>query len=113
MLLYQILALNTWKNIKRSYKNSKFKLSAPTWNKKFELHNGWYCVSDIQDILSISSKTWKSDWQSSNKNIRKSNRNKNKKTLNSEFSYVEVWFTDQNSKSLEIKDRINITLVIN
>ena len=35
------------------------------------------------------------------------------KTLNSEFSYIEVWFTDQNSKSLEIENKINITLVIN
>ena len=34
------------------------------------------------------------------------------KTLNSEFSYIEVWFTDQNSKPLEI-DKTNITLVIN
>ena len=29
-----------------------------------------------------------------------------------EFSYIEVWFTDQNSKLLEIKDKINITLGI-
>ena len=35
------------------------------------------------------------------------------KTFNSEFSYIEVWCTDQNSKSLEIEDKINITLVIN
>ena len=35
------------------------------------------------------------------------------KTFNSEFSYIEVWFTDQNSKLLEIEDKINITLVIN
>ena len=35
------------------------------------------------------------------------------KTFNSEFSYIEVWFTDQNSKPLEIDDKINITLVIN
>ena len=34
------------------------------------------------------------------------------KTINSEFSYIEVWFTDQNSKLLEIEDKINITLVI-
>ena len=34
------------------------------------------------------------------------------KTFNSEFSYIEVWFTDQNSKPLQIKDKINITLVI-
>ena len=36
-----------------------------------------------------------------------------KKTLNSEFSYIEVWFTDQNSKLLEIEDKINNTLIIN
>ena len=35
------------------------------------------------------------------------------KTFNSEFSYIEVWFTDQNSKLLEIEDKLNITLVIN
>ena len=35
------------------------------------------------------------------------------KTFNSEFSYIEAWFTDQNSKPLEIEDKINITLVIN
>ena len=35
------------------------------------------------------------------------------KTFNSEFSYIEVWFTDQNSKPLEIEDKISITLVIN
>ena len=34
------------------------------------------------------------------------------KTFNSEFSCIEVWFTDQNSKPLEVEDRINITLVI-
>ena len=35
------------------------------------------------------------------------------KTFDSEFSYIELWFTDQNSKSLEIEDKVNITLVIN
>ena len=34
------------------------------------------------------------------------------KTFNSEFQGIEVWFTDQNSQPLEIKDRINLTLVI-
>ena len=33
-------------------------------------------------------------------------------TVNSEFSYVEVWFTDQASKALEIEDNVNLTLVI-
>ena len=35
------------------------------------------------------------------------------KTFSSEFLYIEVWFTDQNIKPLEIEDKINITLVIN
>ena len=34
------------------------------------------------------------------------------KTFNSEFQYIKVWFTDQNSPPLEIEDRINLTLVI-
>ena len=35
------------------------------------------------------------------------------KTFDSECSYIEVWFTDQNSNPLEIEDKTNITLVIN
>ena len=34
------------------------------------------------------------------------------KTFNSEYDEIKVWFTDQNSQSLEIEDRINLTLVI-
>ena len=34
------------------------------------------------------------------------------KTFNSEYDEIEVWFTDQNSKPLEIEDRINLALVI-
>ena len=33
-------------------------------------------------------------------------------TLNTEFSYVQVWFTDQASKALEIEDNVNLTLII-
>ena len=35
------------------------------------------------------------------------------KVYNSEFSYIQVWFTDQNSTLLEIEVKINIPLVIN
>ena len=35
------------------------------------------------------------------------------KTFHSEFSCIEAWFNDQNSKPIEIEDIINITLVIN
>ena len=33
-------------------------------------------------------------------------------TINTEFSSVEVWFTDQSSKALEIEDNVNLTLII-
>ena len=33
-------------------------------------------------------------------------------TVNTEFSSVEVWFTDQSSKPLEIEDNVNLTLII-
>ena len=41
----------TWKNTKKSYKNNKFKISAPTWNEEFELPDGSYSASDIQDYF--------------------------------------------------------------
>ena len=33
-------------------------------------------------------------------------------TVNAEFSHIEVWFTDQFSKPLEIEDNVNLTLII-
>ena len=41
----------TWKNIKNSYNNNKFKKSAPTWNDKFDIPDGSYSVSNIQDYF--------------------------------------------------------------
>ena len=35
------------------------------------------------------------------------------KTMNTEFSEIEVWFTDQNNNALEIDDNVNISLIIN
>ena len=40
-----------WRNIKTAYNNKKFKISAPTWNDKFDLPNGSYSISDIQDYF--------------------------------------------------------------
>ena len=40
-----------WKNIKSSYNNNKFKISAPTWSEEFESPDGSYSVSDIQDYF--------------------------------------------------------------
>ena len=41
----------TWNNIKSSYNNNKFKISAPTWNEEFKLPDGSYSVRDIQNCL--------------------------------------------------------------
>ena len=189
----------TWKNIKSSYNNNKFKISAPTWNDKFELPDGSYSVSDIQDYFEyilekhgenidepsvqiyvnkiknritfkikkgyslelLTLETMKSLRSTKNKVTEdKSGENvphleitevvlvhcnivnndyqqdsrvlytfvPNKpfgslleisptnhiflKTFNSEYDEIKVWFTDQNSKPLEIEDRINLTMVI-
>ena len=32
-------------------------------------------------------------------------------TVNTEFSFIEVWFTNQASKALEIEDNVNLTLI--
>ena len=34
------------------------------------------------------------------------------KATNAEFSFIEVWFTDQNNRPLETEDNVNITLII-
>ena len=45
----------TWRNIKSSCNSNKFKTYTPTWNDEFELPDGSYSVSDIQDYFQ---KTW-------------------------------------------------------
>ena len=35
------------------------------------------------------------------------------KTMSTEFSEIEVWFTDQNNNAQEIEDNVNISLIIN
>ena len=49
LLPYQILAFITRGKTKSSCNNNKLKISTPTWNDKFELLDGSYSVSDIQD----------------------------------------------------------------
>ena len=41
----------TWRKIRKQYKNNKLKITAPTWNDKFELADGSYSLSDIQDYI--------------------------------------------------------------
>ena len=41
----------TWKNIKSSHNNNKFKIPAPTWSEEFNLPDGSHSISDIQDYF--------------------------------------------------------------
>ena len=190
----------TWKNIKSSYNNNKFKISAPAWNDEFDLPDGLYSISDIQDYFEyiikkheatadnppaqtftnkiksrivfkiktdyklqlLSPETMKllgstkkevdqdkhgedvpklesaevvlvhcnlvnNKYQQASKvlftfvpnkqvgqliNISPHSLTTMLNTKNTEFSLNEVWFTDQNSKPLEIEDNVNMTLII-
>ena len=199
MALANLSIYYTWKNIKSTYSNNKFKILAPTWNE-FDLPDGSYNISEIQDYIeyiikkhetigetvpiliyanTINNRTVfkiKSGYKlellsketmnllGSNKNIIDSDKNSENvprlenvevvlvhcnlvnnsyqqhsrvlftfvptkqygklisislhslvflKTMNTEFSEIEIWFTDQNNNELEIEDNVNISLIIN
>ena len=184
---------------KKLISNNKFKISVPTWNDKFELPDGSYSVSNIQDYFEyilkkhgedidkpsvqiyvnkienrvtfkikngyslelLTPETMKLLGSTKNKitkdkngenvphleitevvlvhcNIVNNDYQQDSRVLhtfvpnkpfgslleiypanqifleifNSEFQTIEVWFIDQNGQTLEIKDRINFTLVI-
>ena len=199
MALANLSIYYTWKNIKSEYNNNKFKISAPTWNDTFDLPDGSYSISDIQDYFEFIIKKHetltedppveiypnkiknrivfkiKTNYKlellipetmrllrSTKKDVDKDENSEivpklesvevvlvhcnlakkdyqhrsellftfvlNKQfgqlinisphsltmmnTVNTEFSFVEVWFTDQASKALEIEDNVNLTLII-
>ena len=51
MALTNLSICYTWKSIKSVYNNNKFKISAPTWNDKFDLLDGSYSISDISRLF--------------------------------------------------------------
>ena len=51
MALANLSVYYTWKNVKSTYKNNKIKISAPTWNETFDLPDGSYNRSEIQDYI--------------------------------------------------------------
>ena len=178
MALANLSIYYTWKNIKSEYNNNKFKISAPTWNDTFDLPDGSYSISDIQNYFEYIIK--KQETLTENPPVQiYLNKIKNrivfkKKTgyklelltpgtmkllgstekdvdkdkdreivpklesvevdlvpcnlvkndyqhtskvlftfvLNKQFGFVEVQFTDQASKALQIEDNVNLTLII-
>ena len=51
MALGNLSIYYTWKNVNSTYNNNNFKISAPTWNETFDLHDGSYNISEIQDCI--------------------------------------------------------------
>ena len=51
MALANLSIYYTCKNVKSIYNNNNFKISAPTWNETFDLPNGSYNISEIQDYV--------------------------------------------------------------
>ena len=200
MALANLSIYYTWKNIKSTYNNNKFKTLAPTWDETFNLPDGSYNISEIQDYIEyiikkhetigetvpiliytntinnrivfkiksgyklelLSKETMK--LLGSTKNIIDSDKNSENvprleiveavlvhcnlvnnsyqqhsrvlftfvptkqygklisispyslvflKTMNTEFSEIEIWFTKQNNNALEIEHNVNISLIIN
>ena len=188
MALANLSIYYTWKNVKSTYNNNKFKILAPTCNETFGLPDGSYNISEIQDYIEyiikkhetigetapiliyantinnrivfkiksgyklelLSKETMK--LLGSTKNIIDSDKNSENvprlenveldyyylllftfvptkqygklisisphslvflKIMNTEFSEIEVWFTDQNNNALKIEDNVNISLIIN
>ena len=85
----------TLKNIKSSYNNNKFKISAPTWNDKFELPDGSHSVLDIQDYFEYILKKHEGD-------IDKSSVNKieNRVTFKIKNGYILELLTPETMKLL-------------
>ena len=81
----------TWRNIKSSYNNNKFKISAPTWNDEFELPDGSYSVSDIQDYFKYI--------------LKKLGENTNKSSVQIYVNKIE------NRITFKIKDRYSLELL--
>ena len=203
MALVNLSIYYTWKNVKSTYNNNKFKISAPTWNETFDLPDGSYNISEIQDYIeyiikkhetigenspmliyanTINNRTvfkikrgYKLELLSketmkllgSTKDTTDADKNSEKvpklvevvyvevvlvhcnlvnnayqqhsrvlftfvptkqygqlisisphllvflKTMNTDFSEIEVWFTGQDNNALEIEDNVNISLIIN
>ena len=200
MALRSLSIYYTWKNVKSTYNNNKFKISAPTWNETFDLPDGSYNIPEIQDCIEyiikkhekigknapiliyantinnkmvfkiktgyklelLSKETMK--LLGSTKDIIDGDKNgenvprlenvevvlvhcnsvnnsyqqharvlftfvPNKhygqlisisphsltflKTMNTEFSEIDIWFTDKNNNALEIEDNVTISLIIN
>ena len=90
----------TWKNIKNSYNNNKFKISEATWNDEFELPDGSYSTSDIQDYFEYILKKHGEDIDKPSVQIYV-NRIENRVTFKIKSGYSLELLTSETMKLLE------------
>ena len=91
---------HTWRNIKSSYNNNKFKISTATWNDKFELPDGSYSVSDIQDYFGYILKKHGENTDKPSVQIHV-NKIENRVTFKTKNGYSLVLLTPETMKFLE------------
>ena len=90
------------KNMKLSYKNNKFEISATTWNEEFELPHGSYSVSDIQDYFEYIIKNYET--VTDNPSIMKyENKIENRVKLKTKTEYYLELLTPEAMKLLGSK----------
>ena len=89
----------TWKNIKSLYKNNKFKVSAPTWRDEFELPDGSYLISDIQDYFEYILKNYNENVDNPALNIYV-NKTENRITFKIKNGYYLELLTPETMKLL-------------
>ena len=93
------------KNMKLSYKNNKFEISAPTWNEEFELPHGSYSVSDIQDYFEYIIKNYET--VTDNPSIMKyENKIENRVKLKTKTEYYLELLTPEAMKLLGSKVKV-------
>ena len=89
----------TLRNIKSSCNNNKFEISAQTWNDKFELPDGSYSISDIQDYFKYISKKHGEDIDKPSVQIYV-NKNENRVRFNIKNGYSLELLTPETMKLL-------------
>ena len=127
----------TWENINSKYKNNKFKISGPTWSQTFDLQmdHTKYQIFKTNNRPKIENRTSRTrfitlyvqnDYLQNSKLLYEFVPDKTFgqlisvkpivfiqcKTSASIFDYIEIWFTDQNNNSLQIEDKVSVTLII-
>ena len=99
MALTNLSIYYLWKNIKSKYNNNKFKTLAPTWNDSFDLPDGSYSISDIQDCFEFIIKkheTW--NWKSTGSSLSKQNQ-------------IQICFQNKNRLQIRIVNSWNNEIV--